>query len=171
METVAKIKGTSVGSFTVGLKGVTLYQGSSYSGITPNAGDVFIQTGSTPSFFQYNGSSWIELTAKPSWVTINSNTSLPNTNTVSSNTNYFVDTSSGAITVTLPSSPSAGDKIIFVDTSGSFGTNNLTIELNGHNFQTYTGSIAATTSWTNVELVFTGNSVWTSLNGTTGLTL
>jgi hypothetical protein len=171
METVAKIKGTSVGSFTVGLKGVTLYQGSSYTGISPNPGDVFIQTGDTPNLFQYNGSTWIELTAKPSWVTINSNLSLPDTNTVSSNTNYFVDTSSGSITVTLPSSPAVGDKIIFVDSSGSFATNNLVIELNGNDFQSTSGSISATSAWITVELIFTANSVWTSLDGNAGLTL
>lgn len=171
METVAKIKGTSVGSFTVGLKGVTLYQGSSYSGIIPNPGDVFIQTGDTPNFFQYNGSDWIQLTTKPSWDLINSNTTLPDTNTVSSNTNYFVDTSSGSITVTLPSSPEAGDKIVFTDSAGTFGTNNLVIELNGKEFQSTGGSISATQSWTTIELIFTSNSIWTSLSGTSGLTL
>jgi hypothetical protein len=48
---------------------------------------------------------------------------------------YFVNTSSGAITATLPASPSIGDTIEFKDYSGSFGTNNLTIDPNGNKFE------------------------------------
>ena len=38
---------------------------------------------------------------------------------------YFVDTSSGAVTATLPSSPSAGAIVGFKDYTATFGTNNL----------------------------------------------
>jgi len=44
---------------------------------------------------------------------------------------YFVDTSSGTITVTLPSSPSAGDIVAFSDYARNFGNNALTINRNG----------------------------------------
>ena len=44
---------------------------------------------------------------------------------------YFVDTSSGAITMTLPSSPSAGDIVAAKDYDQTFGTNNFTINRNG----------------------------------------
>jgi len=40
---------------------------------------------------------------------------------------YFVNTTSAAITVTLPSSPSAGDEVSIVDYAGTAGTNNITI--------------------------------------------
>jgi hypothetical protein len=40
---------------------------------------------------------------------------------------YFVDTSSSAITVTLPSSPSVGDEVTIVDYAANAGTNNITI--------------------------------------------
>lgn len=40
---------------------------------------------------------------------------------------YFVDTTSAAITVTLPSSPSAGDEVTIVDYAGTASTNNITI--------------------------------------------
>ena len=43
---------------------------------------------------------------------------------------YFCDTSGGAIDVTLPGSPTAGDTIRFVDEGATFDTNDLTI-LNG----------------------------------------
>jgi hypothetical protein len=40
---------------------------------------------------------------------------------------YFVNTTSAAITVTLPSSPSAGDELTIVDYAGTADTNNITI--------------------------------------------
>lgn len=49
--------------------------------------------------------------------------------------NYFVDTSSNAVTATLPSSGTAGDEIHFLDVSATFDTNNLTVGRNSHNIQ------------------------------------
>ena len=46
---------------------------------------------------------------------------------------YFVDTSSSAITMTLPASPSAGDIVAVKDYAFTFGTNALTIGRNGSN--------------------------------------
>ena len=46
---------------------------------------------------------------------------------------YFVNTTSGAITVTLPSSPSAGDAIGIKDYANTADTNNITIGRNGSN--------------------------------------
>ena len=40
---------------------------------------------------------------------------------------YFVNTTGGAVTVTLPSSPSAGNKVAIVDYAGTADTNNITI--------------------------------------------
>ena len=40
---------------------------------------------------------------------------------------YFLDTNAGVIEVILPSSPSRGDKIVLVDYSGTFATNNCII--------------------------------------------
>jgi len=44
---------------------------------------------------------------------------------------YFVDTSGGAVTMNLPSSPSAGNIVAVKDYSGTFQTNNLTIGRGG----------------------------------------
>jgi len=48
---------------------------------------------------------------------------------------YFVDTSSGAITATLPASPSAGDIVYIKDYDGSFTTNACTVARNGSNIR------------------------------------
>ena len=40
---------------------------------------------------------------------------------------YFVNTTSGAVTVTLPASPSAGDVVAIADYANTFGNNNVTI--------------------------------------------
>ena len=43
---------------------------------------------------------------------------------------YFIDTTGGAITMTLPASPSAGDIVAVKDYDSTFATNNLTINRN-----------------------------------------
>jgi hypothetical protein len=48
---------------------------------------------------------------------------------------YFVNTTSGAITVTLPSSASIGDEVSIIDYAGTADTNNITIGRNSHNIQ------------------------------------
>ena len=44
---------------------------------------------------------------------------------------YFIDTTSGTVTVTLPASPSAGDTITIKDYAETFNTNNVTLARNG----------------------------------------
>ena len=44
---------------------------------------------------------------------------------------YFINTTSGAITMTLPASPSVGDIVAVKDYANTFDTNNLTIDRNG----------------------------------------
>jgi len=46
---------------------------------------------------------------------------------------YFIDTTSGTVTVTLPASPNIGDTISIRDYAGTFGTNKVTISRNGQN--------------------------------------
>ena len=51
--------------------------------------------------------------------------------TAVSGNGYFVNTTSGAVTMTLPASPSAGDIVSVKDYAYTFGTNNLTVNRNG----------------------------------------
>lgn len=48
---------------------------------------------------------------------------------------YFVNTSGGAVTVTLPSSPEAGSLVALKDYAATFASNNLTINRNSSNIQ------------------------------------
>ena len=45
---------------------------------------------------------------------------------------YPINTTSAAITVTLPASPTAGQQIILADYAGTWATNNVTINPNGN---------------------------------------
>jgi len=47
----------------------------------------------------------------------------------------WIDTTSGAVTVTLPASAQQGDEIRFLDVTGNFGSNELTVARNGHAIQ------------------------------------
>jgi len=55
--------------------------------------------------------------------------------TMVANQGYFVDNSSAAGIVKLPTSASIGDTIAIKDYAGNFGTNVLVIQRNGHNIQ------------------------------------
>jgi len=67
---------------------------------------------------------------------------------------YFVDTTSAAITATLPSSPSAGDIVAFKDYAGTFGTNALTIARNGENIQGNANDSQISTDRASLVLVY-----------------
>jgi len=51
--------------------------------------------------------------------------------TAVSGNGYFVNTTSGTVTVTLPATPSAGDIVGIKDYAGTFETNNVTVGRNG----------------------------------------
>lgn len=70
---------------------------------------------------------------------------------------YFVNTTSGAITATLPASPTLGDFISFIDYAATFDTNNLTIARNGKNIQGDATDLIVNQERAGLTLVFTDN--------------
>jgi hypothetical protein len=48
---------------------------------------------------------------------------------------YHCDATGGTITATLPAGPNQWDEYAFIDTTGQAAVNNITIALNGKNFQ------------------------------------
>ena len=70
---------------------------------------------------------------------------------------YFIDTTSTTITATLPSSPTLGDFVSFIDYAGTFDTNNLTIARNGKPIQGSATDLTVATERAGLTLVFTDN--------------
>ena len=74
------------------------------------------------------------------------------------NANIFdsiiVDTSSVALTVTLPSTPAYGNVVWFIDGAGTWNTNNLTVNGNGSNILNNSGNLIVTTARDNFSLVY-----------------
>src|SRR6056300_2004112 len=70
---------------------------------------------------------------------------------------YWVNTTSGAITITLPASASVGDQIIFTDYARTWGTNSVTLNRNGLNYQGYTSpNPEYNTNGQSVNIVYSG---------------
>ena len=76
--------------------------------------------------------------------------------TVESGNGYWINTTSNAITITLPSSAEKGDQIILIDYLRTWGTNAITIDSNGLNYQgeddSYT--VEYTTSGQSLNIVY-----------------
>jgi hypothetical protein len=102
--------------------GTNLTVGASGDTITFPSGTTVVNNGSQTGFGRTGTVDW-DTTAKTASFTA-----------VSGN-GYFVNTTSGAITVTLPASPSAGDIVAVADYAGTAATNNIEIARNGSNIE------------------------------------
>ena len=67
---------------------------------------------------------------------------------------YFVNTTSAAITMTLPSSASIGDTIQVIDYAGTADTNNITIGRNSHKIQGDAADLTVSTERAAFTLVY-----------------
>ena len=67
---------------------------------------------------------------------------------------YFVNTTAGTFTVTLPGSPTQGDEVTIVDYNGTFDTNNLTINRNGNPIQGNTSNLVVSVENAGLTLVY-----------------
>ena len=74
--------------------------------------------------------------------------------TAVSGNGYFVNTTSGAITVTMPASPSAGDIVSVSDYAGTAGTNNITIARNGSNINGVASDLTISKNNSAITLVY-----------------
>jgi hypothetical protein len=91
-------------------------------------------SGTANQVIQTDGSgnlSFATVSGGAAWQAVVTSTTL----TAVSKQGYFINTSSNAITATLPASPTLGDFISFVDYAGTFDTNNLTVARNGNKFK------------------------------------
>jgi len=82
---------------------------------------------------------------------------------------YFVNTTGGAITMTLPASPSAGDFVEVIDYAGTAGTNNITIARNGSNIGGSASDIAIKSNRINNKFTYIdATQGWIKTNDDTG---
>jgi len=83
--------------------------------------------------------------------------------TVQAGAKLLVNTNGGAVTVTLPLSPSTGDEVHFVDQGYDFNTNALTVGRNGSNIANAASDLVVNTQGAAFGLVFSGDATtgWT----------
>jgi hypothetical protein len=67
---------------------------------------------------------------------------------------YFINTTSAAVTLTLPATATLGDTVRVIDGAGTFGTNNLTIARNGNPIQGSATDMTVNTSGAAFDLVY-----------------
>ena len=81
---------------------------------------------------------------------------------------YFVNTTSGVVTVTLPASPSAGDIVAVADYASTFDTNKLTLSRNGSKINGGCDNADITTEGASITLVYVdGTRGWKQVNDAT----
>ena len=93
--------------------------------------------------------SFAEVSGGTSWQAVTTTNA-----TMAAGEGYFVNTTSGAITMTLPGSASQGDEISIIDYAGTFDTNNLTVGRNSHKIQGSAADLTVSTERAGFTLVY-----------------
>ena len=66
----------------------------------------------------------------------------------------FANTTANPIQISLPASPGVGDEGTIIDTRGTFGSNNLTVERNGNPINTGTSNLTLNNNGQSLTLVY-----------------
>ena len=77
--------------------------------------------------------------------------------TIQAGAQLLVDTSSGAVTITLPASPAAGDEVTFLDSENTFDSNNLTVARNSSNINGAASNLVVANERAAFTLVYSGD--------------
>jgi len=135
--------------------------------ITPNgSGNIVLDgltfpnaDGSADTFLKTNGSgtlSFAEVSGGTSWQAVKTSDF-----TAVAGEGYFINTTSGVVTMTLPSSPTIGDEVSFVDYAGTFDTNTMTVGRNSENIQGSAADLTVSVERAANTLVYTdGTQGW-----------
>ena len=119
----------------------TVQSGDSGDTITIPAGATITNNGTAAGFGATGAASWDTTVKTGDFTAVNG-------------VGYFVNTTGGAITVTLPASPSAGDVVAVKDYANTFDTNNVTLARNGSNIGGVAADSVITTEGLAVTLVY-----------------
>ena len=85
--------------------------------------------------------------------------------TATAGAGYLLNTTAGAVTVTLPASPSAGNTVDISDAVGKAHTNKITIGRNGSNIYAAAADIEITSKRGNITLIYTdATNGWVSID-------
>lgn len=78
----------------------------------------------------------------------------------------FVNSASGAYTITLPASPTLGDKVRIIDLANNAATNNITVGRNGNNIDGSASNFTIDINNAGVEFIYTNATYgWRTING------
>jgi len=92
-------------------------------------------------------------------------TNSPGTITSVNGKGYFINTTSGTVTVTLPSSPSAGDIIAVKDYARTFGCNKVTLCRNGSKMCGVCANTCLITTGQSITIIYVdGTKGWQAIN-------
>jgi len=117
-----------------------------------SSGNTFVLNPSRNVFLTTDGTNWFELQTQGSdWLT------KTGTYTAFAGDKIFVNTSSGAFTITLPASPSVGDEVRFLDLANTFDSNNLTVARNSEKIDGATSDLTVATEGAAFALVYSGS--------------
>ena len=129
--------------------GMLLLRGTDYN--TSNSNTVTLASGAAASDIV----EILTVTNLNSYSATASSTITSNTNLVVG-TRYFVSSSS-ALTLTLPASPSVNNQIDIFDASGNAATYNITVARNGNKINGVSGNLIIDTNGSWMSLVYTGS--------------
>jgi len=146
VDTIDKQSGSTV---TIGGPGTNLILGTSSQSVT-------LGSGATQTGFGRTGT--------VNWCT----TAKTGPLTIASGNGYFINTAGGVITVTLPSSPSAGDIIALKDYSNTWDTNKVTVARNGSKINGTCACAVLNTESQSVTLIYVdGTKGWQDIHDST----
>lgn len=118
-----------------------------------STGDIWFDHGNS-AIKIYNGTSWDEVGSGSGGGGVSYSVSTSNV-TATANQGIIADTSGGSFTVTLPASPSTGDKVFIAD-GADFATNNLTVARNGSTIEGTSEDFILDVGGPNVGFIYDG---------------
>ncbi len=121
-------------------------------GPSANSGATFVMQNQTVAFLTCDGTNYI-LTGQIAGGFINVDVSA-STYTASASQTLWCNTTSNAITVTLPSSPAKGDTIRIIDVANTFDTNALTVARNGQPIMSAADNLTVSTEGAAFDLIY-----------------
>jgi hypothetical protein len=148
---VEALKAITVGAGGTGLSTLTANNvliGNGTSSVS------FVAPGTTGNVLTSNGTTWSSAAAAAGGI---SYTAVQTANyTAANNQGVQTNTTGGAFTVTLPTSPAVGNIVIVIDALGTWGTNNLTVGRASQNIAGLAEDLVCDINGATVTLVYTG---------------